>query len=98
EGIDLRERIDLIAEELDAVSILIVGGENLDDIAAHAEGSAAKIGVVALVKDLHQAPGDVVAAHALPFFEKQQHAVISLRRTQAVDARDGRDDDGVAPL
>ena len=96
--IDLRQRIDLVAEELDAVGVLIVGGKHLDHVAAHAKRPAAEIGVVALVENLHQTPRDVVAAHPLPLLEQQQHAVIRLRRAEAVDARDRRHDDGIAPL
>ncbi len=34
----------------------------------------------------------------LTFFERDEHAVIGFRRTDAVDARDGSDDDNVAAL
>ncbi len=98
EGIDLRERFDLVAEELDAVGSFVVGGEDFDDVAADAKGAAAKVDVVALVEDFDQAAGDVFAADLLALFEKQQHAVVGLRRAEAVDAADGADDDGVASL
>ena len=96
EGIDLREGFDLVAEELDAVGGFVVGGEDFDDVAADAEGAAAEVDVVALVEDFDEAAGDVFAADLLAFFEQQQHAVVGLRRAEAVDAGDGADDDGVA--
>ena len=49
EGVDLREAVDLVAEELDAVGVFVVGGVDLDDVAADAEGAAAEVDVVALV-------------------------------------------------
>ena len=53
--IDLREVLDLVAPQFDAIGVVVVGGKELDDVAAHAEGAAAEIGVVALVEDLDQA-------------------------------------------
>ncbi len=96
EGIDLREGFDLVAEELDAIGGLVVGGEDFDDVASHSKGPAAEVDVVALVEDFDEAAGDVFAADLLAFFEQQQHAVVGLRRPEAVDAGDGADDDGVA--
>ena len=61
EGIDLGERFDLVAEELDAVGVLVVGGVDLDDVSADAEGAAAEVDVVAVVEDFDQAAGDVFA-------------------------------------
>ena len=98
EWIDLREGVDLVAKELDPVGHLIIGGVDLDDVAAHTEGSTAKIDVVAIVEDLDEAAGDVFAFELLALFEEQEHAVISFGRPQAVDAADRADDDGVAPF
>ncbi len=98
EGIDLREGIDLVAEEFDAVGVFVVGGIDLDDVAAHAEGAAAEVDVVALVENFDEAAGDVFAPDLLTFFEQQQHAVVGLGRAEAVDAADRGDDDGVAAL
>jgi hypothetical protein len=48
--IELGDRLDLVAEQLDAPgAVLLVGGEDLDDVAAHAEGAAVEVDVVALV-------------------------------------------------
>src|ERR1700733_15227789 len=93
--IDLPERIDLVAEEFNAIGVLIVGGIDLDDVAAHAKGSAAKIGIVTLIQDFYEPFGNVFAADLLSFFEQQQHTVVGLRRAQTKDARHGRDDDRI---
>ena len=98
ERIDLGEGVDLVAEEFDAVGVFVVGGIDLDDVAADAEGAAAEVDVVALVEDFDEAAGDVFALDLLAFFEQQQHAVVGFGRAEAVDAGDGGDDDGVAAL
>ena len=96
EWVDLREGIDLVAEEFDAVGVFVVGGIDLDDVSANAEGAAAEVDIVAVVEDFDQAPGDVFALDLLALFQEQQHAVISFGRAEAVDAGDGGDDDAVA--
>ena len=96
ERVDLREGVDLVAEELDAVGVFVVGGVDLDDVAADAEGAAAEVDVVALVEDFDEAAGDVFALELLAFFEEEEHAVVGFGRAEAVDAGDGGDDDDVA--
>ena len=49
EGIDLRQRFDLVAEQLNAVGHVVVGGENFNYVATHAKRAATKIGFVAVV-------------------------------------------------
>jgi hypothetical protein len=96
EWVNLAEGLDLIPEELNPVSQLIVSGIDFDHIAAHPERAAPKVCVIALVKNLNQAAGNVLAADALSLFKQQQHSVISLRRPQAVDAAHRADNDCVA--
>ncbi len=96
EGVDLGEGFDFVAEKLDAEGVFVVGGIDLDDVAADAEGASAEVDVVALVEDFYEAAGDVLALDVLAFFEEHQHAVVGFGRAEAVDARDGADDDGVA--
>ena len=98
EWVDLGEGVDLVAEELDAVGVFVVGGVDFDDVAADAEGAAAEVDVVAVVEDFDEAAGDVFALEALTFFEEEEHAVVGFGRAEAVDAGDGADDDGVAAL
>ena len=49
EGVDLRDLLDLVAEQLDAGDGLLVGGMHLDRVAPHPEPAASEVGVVALV-------------------------------------------------
>ena len=79
ERIDLRERFNLVAEELDAVGHFIVGREDFDDISTHAEGAASEVAIVTLVENFNQAARDVLALDLLSPLEQQQHAVIRLR-------------------
>ena len=96
--IDLREALDFVAPQLDAVRVVVVGGVDFDDVAAHAESAAAEIGFVAVVEDLDQLGDDCVARDLLALFEHQQHAVVGFGRAQAVDAAHAGDDHAVAAL
>ena len=71
ERIDLRERLNFVAEKFNAVGRFVVGGEDLDHVAAYSESSAPEVRVVALVEYLHQPPRNVFAADALAFFQQQ---------------------------
>src|SRR5436853_28591 len=77
---------------------VVVGGEDFDDVAADAEDAARECMIVPLVLDLDQLSQDLIAVDALSAFEREHHAVIRFRRSQAVDARHAGDDDDVAPL
>ncbi len=96
--VDLRQRFDLVPEQLNPVSQLVVGREDLDHIAAHPERPAPEVHVVPLVEYLHQPPRNILAADPLPFLQQQQHPVVSLRRTQTIDAAHRADNDRVPPL
>ena len=96
--VDGHQRVDLVAEQLDAQRGLLVRREDLDDVAADAEGAAAELDVVALVLDLDQLAQDLVAADALAALEGQRHAVVGLGRAEAVDARHAGHDQDVAAL
>src|ERR1017187_6858274 len=98
QGIDLGQRFDFIAPQLDAIGVVVVGGKNFDDVAAHSEGPAAEIALGALVENFDQLADNVVALDLLSFFQEQQHAVIGFRRSQAVDAAHRRNNDAVATL
>ena len=98
ERVDLRQRFHLISPQLDAVGHVVIGGEDLDHIAAHAKCSSAKLAIGPLVEDIDQFVGDVVARNLLTFFQKQHHAVVSLGRAQTIDAAHRSDDQRVATL
>src|SRR5208283_5084559 len=96
--INLRQRFHLIAPQLDAIGVVIVGGKDLDDVTAYPKRSAAEVPFGAFVENFDQLANDVFALDLLSFFQEQQHAVIRFRRSQTVDAAHGGDDDAVPAL
>src|SRR6202795_2789445 len=96
--IDLRKRFNFVAKHFDAIRIVVVGGINFDDIAAHPKSTAPEVAFGALVENFNQLASDVPALDLLSLFEEQQHPVVSLRRTEPVDAADRSNDQTVAPL
>ena len=95
----LAEAVDLVAEKFDADGDLgIAGGEDLHDVAAHAEGRAGKVDILALVLQLDQAAEEVVARHRVAGAQGDGEVEVLFRRAQAVDAGDGGDDEHVAAL
>jgi hypothetical protein len=96
--IDLAHALDLIAPPLDANSgVRLVGRKDLDRVAAHAEGAAVEVDVVALVLHLDEAAEDVVARALGADRDLAGHLPVELARADAVDAGDRGDDDDVAP-
>ena len=59
---------------------------DLDDVAADAERAAGELVIVPLVLNLHQLPENLIAIDPLAALERQHHAVVGLRRTEAIDA------------
>ena len=99
ERIDAVDRLHDVAPQLDAQRVrLLVGGKDLDHVAAHAKGAAMEIVVVALVLDGDQSPHDLVAVDRLPFPQREVHLLVGLGRADAVDARHGGDHHHVAAL
>ena len=96
--VERHQRVDVVAEELDAQGRLLVRREHFDRVAAHAEGAAPELVVVALVLQLDELAEDLVAVQALAALERQGHPVVGLRCAEAVDARHARHDQDVAPL
>ncbi len=90
--------LHLVPEELDADARLLVGGDDLDHVAAHPEGPALQVVVVAVVAGLHELGQELAPVEGLPLAHEEQHPVVGLGRAQAVDAGDGGHDDHVAPL
>ena len=94
-GVDLAEAIHFVAQQFDAVGVIVISGEDLDNVAPHAKRSAREAVIVALVEDFDQAREDLLARDLLALFEHQQHAVIGFGRAEAVDATHARDNDAV---
>src|SRR5579871_1021066 len=76
--IDLAKRVDLISPHLDAVGLVFIGGINLDNVAANAEGAAAKV-FAALVLAVDKSAKQRLAGSLMALFQHHQHAVIGFR-------------------
>lgn len=90
------QRLDLVAEHLDADGQLLVDREDLDGVATDPEGAAGERRVVARVLDVHEAAQQLVAVDLLADLEGDHPVHVLLRRTEAVDAGDRGDHDDVA--
>ncbi len=87
ERIEARDRIQFVAEKLEAHRFLIRGrGINLNHVAAHPKFSPDEIHIVALIEHVDQPAEHGFARDLLAAFHRQQHAQIIFRRSHAVDA------------
>ena len=96
--IECAEFLDIVSPELDAISDVLVSRMDFDRVAVNAKTPALEIEVVAFVENLDQLRKNVPSRNSLAGLEQEQHAVVGFRRTQTVDAGDGRNDQHVAPL
>src|SRR5687768_616781 len=66
---DLRDALDLVAPELDANALLLVGRENLDGVTPNAERATIEADVVAVVLNADERAQDLVPRDGLPLLE-----------------------------
>ncbi len=79
--VDLLDRLDVVAEELDADGrLVLVGREDLDHVAAHAERAAVEVDVVSLVLDVDELAQQRVAPELLAHGELDERGRGSSRR------------------
>ena len=97
QGVEVRDLLDLVAEERDAVRRLEVRGLELDHVSLDAEPAPAEQRVVADVLDVDELAKQVVAVELLAGHEMDDALLVLGGRADPVDARDGRDDDDVPP-
>ncbi len=90
------QRLDLVAEELDAERELLVGRDDLDGVAAHPERATGERHVVAGVLHVDQQSQQPVARHLGAYFQLHRPVQVGLRRAQPVDAGHRRDHHDVA--
>ena len=95
EGVDDRERFDLVPPQLDAVGEFLVGRPALDHVAAHAELAAGRVEVVALIVNVDELHQQLVAVDGIPDVQRDHHLQVVLGRAQAVDAAHAGHDDHV---
>ena len=99
QGVDLVDRLDLVAEQRDPPgAVLVMRREKLDRVAAHPERAAEEIVVVAPVLQFDKTGEQLGAVDPVALGERQGHLRIGLDRTDAVDAGDRGDDDDIAPF
>ena len=98
ERIDLCDPLDRIAPEFDAHSLLVIRGEDLDRIPAHAERAPLEADIVALILDGYEIPEQRVPSPRLARVSRDQQLAIQLRVAQAVDRRNARHDHDVVTL
>ena len=92
-----RQPLDRVAEHLDAHRELFVLRDDLDGVAAHSERAAGERDVVAGVLDLDQLAKQLVALDLLAHLEPDHAVDVLLRSAKAVNARNARHHDDVAP-
>jgi len=95
--VDLRDELDLIAEEPDAQRVLRIGRKDVDDIPPHAEHAALEVVVVAVVLDVDEVADEVVPLERDLLVHVGSKTRVVLWAADAVDARDGGHHDDVAP-
>ena len=94
--VKLHNAVDLIVEHLDTHSLLAIRRRNnLNHIAAHAEGAALEIYIVTRILNLYQLMQNTLAVNRLAKAQRKHHIIIFLRCAQAVNAGNTRHDDNV---
>ena len=95
--VEFDDALDLVAPHLHPNWIIRIWREYVERIAAHAERSPLEFVIVTVVLDIDQFVDEIVPRCFLLDVEEHCHARIFRRRADAVDARDARNDDAVAP-
>ena len=99
ERVELGNGLDLVAEEIDAPgAVVIVGRENLEIIAAQAEGAADEGLVVSCVLQVDELAHDGARIDQVAGLHIEGHRRIGLDRADAVNARDRGDDNHIIAL
>ena len=85
----------MIEAEFDAECPIAGGWEDIDGVAAHAEIAALKGDIVAVVLDVSEAANKMRQIAHFALRDAHGHSLVVVWRTDAVDAGNGRDDEGV---
>ena len=96
ERIEFLDILHGVAEQIHAPgAVLIVRREDVDDVAADAEGAAGEIGLGALVLQRDEVGDQLPLVDPLALLQREGHRGIGFDRADTVDAGDGGDDDDV---
>ena len=99
ERVEQRQRLELVVEQLDPDrQLAVLGREDVDRVAAHAERAAREVGLVARVLHPDQVGDRVALAELVADAHDHPHLGVVLGRADAVDRAHRGDDDDVAPL
>ena len=99
ERVEQLQRLDLVVEQLDADrQFAVLGRKHVDGVAAHAEGAAREILLVARVLHADQPPDHVALPDLVAHPHDEAHLRVVLGRADAVDGAHRGDDHRVAPL
>ena len=91
--VEVMDRLDLVAEQVDPIGGLDPGREDLEHLALGAEGAAGERGLVARVLHPDELAEELVAVDPLADLEQLHLAPVELGRADPEDARDRGDDD-----
>ena len=94
--VDLGNQLDLVAKELKPQRMLGIGRVHVDDIAAHAEGAARQIVVIAIVLNVDERMDKVIALERHLLVDVRCQTSVVLGRANAIDTRDRCDNDHIA--
>ena len=98
EGVNLAHEVDIVAKKFQPQRPLVmVGGNDFKGIAAHAEGAAVEVVIIALVVHFHQPGDELVHGEVLSHLNGNDHLGVIFRRAKAVDARNRSHNDHIAP-
>ncbi len=96
--VEAGDALDLVAEVLHPHAYVLVGGDDLQHVAAHPEAAVEEVELGALVLHVDQPLEGRLHALVVAAAEELEHAEERLGRAEAVDAGDGGDDDHVPAL
>jgi hypothetical protein len=93
------QTVDLVVEERDPDRLFgVLGGKDIDHVAAYAKGAAPEVGLVALVLHVGQPLDDRALTHAVADAHGEDHLLIFLAITETIDARNGGNDHAITPF
>ena len=90
------EPLDVVSEHLDAHGMRLIDREDLQGVTTDTERPPLKTHVIACVLNIDQAPEQTIPIVVLPHAQAQHAIHVLLRGPQAIDRRDGGNDDDIA--
>ena len=99
ERVDRSHAVDLVTEEFNSYSILIiVGRDDFKCVPLHPERTAVEIHLISLILHIDEFTDELIAVFGHTGANGGHHICKILRSTDAIDARDGCNNDDIAAL